>query len=76
VIGESSWNANNSQYFKCQGYGHATTQCPSRNLLVRKVDDDEIETVVYEPLVARLIMMMMMLGFLTSNWVLLGTHNS
>ena len=31
----------------CQGNGHVVAQCPSRNLLVREVD--EIETVVYEP---------------------------
>ena len=33
--------------FKCQGYSHIA-QCPSRNLLIKKIDDDEIETVVHE----------------------------
>ena len=49
MIGESSINVKDSQRFKCQGYGHIVAQCPSRNLLVREADDDEIETVVYEP---------------------------
>jgi len=44
VIGKSSRNAKGSQ---C--YGYIVAQCPSRNFLVREVDDDEIETVVYEP---------------------------
>jgi len=42
-------NVNGSQYFKCQGYGHVVAQCLSKNLLVKEADDDEIETVVYEP---------------------------
>jgi len=46
VICESFKNAKSSQCFKCQGYGHIATQCPSRNLLVREADDDEIEIVV------------------------------
>ena len=49
MICESSKNANGNQCFKCQGYGHVAAQCPSRNLLVREADDDETETVVYEP---------------------------
>jgi len=49
VIGESSRNIKDSQYFKCQGYDHVAVQCPYRNLLIKEVDDDEIETVVYEP---------------------------
>jgi len=48
VIDESSENAKGSQYFKCQGYDYIATQCPSRNLLIKKIDD-EIETVVHEP---------------------------
>jgi len=48
VIGESSRCAKGSQYFKCQGYSHAAAQCPSRNLLLKKVDDDEIEIVIHE----------------------------
>ena len=48
VIGEPSRNTKGSQYFKCQCYDHVAAQCPSRNLLVRRADDDEIETVVYE----------------------------
>jgi len=48
VIGKSSKNTKGSQCFKYQGYDHIVAQCPSRNLLVRKVDD-EIETAVYEP---------------------------
>jgi len=40
-MGESSKNVKDSQCFKCQGYGHVA-QCPSRNLLVREADDDEI----------------------------------
>ena len=47
MIGESSKNAKGSKCFKCQGYGHVVAHCPSRNLLVRKADD-EIETIVYE----------------------------
>ena len=47
VIGESSRNTNGSQCFKCQGYSHVAGQCPSRNLLIKKVND-EIETVVHE----------------------------
>jgi len=35
------------QYFKCQGYDHIDAQCPSRNLLIKEIDDD-IETVVHE----------------------------
>jgi len=46
VIGEPSKNAKCSQCFKCQGYGYVAEQCPSRNLLVREADGDEIETVV------------------------------
>ena len=49
MIDESSRNAKDSQCFKCQGYDRIAAQYPSRNLLIRKVDDDEIETVVYEP---------------------------
>ena len=52
MIGESSRSAKGSQCFKCQGYGHIVAQCPSRNFLVREVNDDEIETVVYEPTVS------------------------
>ena len=48
MIGESSRSAEGSQYFKCQGYGHIAAQYPSRNLLIKKIDDDEIETVVHE----------------------------
>ena len=48
VIGEPSRNAEGSQCFKFQGYDHVVVQCPSRNLLVRKVDVHEIETVIYE----------------------------
>ena len=48
MISEYSRSAKTSQYFKCQGYGHIAAQCPSRNLLINKVDDDEIETVVHE----------------------------
>ena len=47
VIGESSKNVKYSQCFKCQGHSHVVAQYLSKNLLVRKVDD-EIETVVYE----------------------------
>jgi len=49
VIGKSSRNAKGSQCFKCQDYDHVAAQCPSRNLLIKKADDDEIETVIYEP---------------------------
>jgi len=49
VIGESSRKAKGNQYFKCQGYGHVAAHCPSRNLLIKETDDDEIETVIYEP---------------------------
>jgi len=49
VIGESSRNAKGSQYFKCQGYDHVVAHCPSRNLLVREADDNEIKIIVYEP---------------------------
>jgi len=52
VIGESSRNTKGSQCFKCQDYSHVASQCPSKNFLVREADDDEIETVVYYPLVA------------------------
>ena len=48
MIGESSKNANGSQYFKCQGYGRVAAECPFRNLLVKEADDDEIKTVVHE----------------------------
>ena len=44
MIDESS-----SQCFKCQGYGHVAAHCPFRNFLVRAVDGNEIETIVYEP---------------------------
>jgi len=33
---------------KCQGYGHTIAQYPSRNLLIKEIDNDEIETVVHE----------------------------
>ena len=49
MIGESSKHTKGSQCFECQGYSHVVAQCPSRNLLVREVEDDEIETVIYEP---------------------------
>jgi len=48
VICESSKNTKNIRCIKCQGYGHVDAQCPSRNLLDREADDDEIETIVYE----------------------------
>jgi len=47
VIGESSRNVKDSQCFKCQGYDHVVAECPSRNLLIKEIDD-EIETVVHE----------------------------
>ena len=31
-----------------RGYGHVTAQCLSRNLLIKEVDNDEIETIVHE----------------------------
>jgi len=31
------------------GFGHVAVKYPFKNLLVREADDDEIETVVYEP---------------------------
>ena len=48
MIRESSRSPKGSQYFKCQGYGYIATQYPSRNLLIKETDDDEIETVVHE----------------------------
>ena len=48
VIGESSRNAKGSQCFKCQCYDHVAAQYPSRNLLIKKINDDEIETIVRE----------------------------
>ena len=48
VVGESSRNTKGIRCFKCQDYGHVTAQCPSKNLLIKKADDDEIETIVYE----------------------------
>ena len=48
MIGESSKNVKGSHCFTFQGYSHVAAQCPSRNILVRKADDDEIET-IYEP---------------------------
>jgi len=44
----SSKSANGSQCFKCQGYGHIAAQCPSRNLLIKEIVDDEIEIVFHE----------------------------
>ena len=49
MTSESSKNAKGSQCFKCQGYDHIVTQYPSKNLIVKKADDDKIETIVYEP---------------------------
>ena len=49
MIGEFSKNAKGCQYFKCQGYEHVDAQCPSRNLLIKEIDDDEIEIVIHEP---------------------------
>jgi len=49
VVGKSSKNTKGSQCFKCQGYGYVAAQCHFRNLLIKEADDDEIETVVYEP---------------------------
>jgi len=37
-----------NHYFKCQGYGHIAAQCPSRNLLTKETDDDEIKTFIHE----------------------------
>ena len=34
---------------KCQDYDHVATQCPSKNLLVREANNDEITIIVYEP---------------------------
>jgi len=48
VIGESSRSVKGSQYFKCQDYDHVVAQYPSRNLLIKEIDDDEIETVVHK----------------------------
>ena len=48
MIDESSRSAKGSQCFKCQGYGHIVAQCPSRNLLIKEINDDEIKTVVHE----------------------------
>jgi len=47
MIGESSRSVKGSQYFKCQDYDHNAAQCPSRNLLIKKIDD-YIETVIHE----------------------------
>jgi len=49
VLGEFSRNVKGNQCFKCQGYDHVAAQCPSRNLLIKEIDDDEIKTVVHEP---------------------------
>ena len=48
MIGESSKNVKGSQCFKGQRYGHIPAQCPFRNLLIKEVDYDEIESVVHE----------------------------
>jgi len=48
MIGDSSRNANGSQCFKYQGYDHVA-QYPTRNFLVKEVDVDEIEIVIYKP---------------------------
>ena len=49
MIGESYRSAKGSQRFKCQGYGHVAAQCPSRNLLIKKIGDDhEIKIIVHE----------------------------
>jgi len=52
VIGESSRSVKSSQCFKCQGCSHVVAQCPFRNLLIKEVDDDKIETVVHEAIVS------------------------
>jgi len=48
VTGESYTSAKGGQYFKCQGYSHVVAQCPSQNLLIKEVDNDEIETVIHK----------------------------
>ena len=48
VICESSRSTKSSQCFKCQGYSQFVVQCPFRNLLIKEIDDDDIETVVHE----------------------------
>ena len=51
MIGESPKNVNDSQCFKCQGYGYIAAQCPFKNFLIRRtnIDDDGLETVIREP---------------------------
>ena len=48
MIYESFRSVEDSQYFKYQGYGHVLAQCPSTNLLIKEVNDDEIEMIVHE----------------------------
>jgi len=48
VICESSRSTKSSQCFKCQGYSQFVVQCPFRNLLIKEIDDDDIEIVVHE----------------------------
>jgi len=48
VIGESfKQGTKGTQCYRYYGYGHVTTQCPSRNLLVAgaDLDDDEFEEI-------------------------------
>ena len=52
MIGEFSKNTRGSQYFNCQNYSHVVAQCSSRSLLVREADNNEIETLVYDPTVS------------------------
>ena len=50
--GKSSRSVKGSQCYKCQGCSHVAAQCPFRNLLIKEVDDDKIETVVHEVIVS------------------------
>ena len=49
VISKSFKNAKGNQCFKCQEYDHIVAQCPSRNILIKEDDGNEIETIVYAP---------------------------
>ena len=70
VIGEYSKNAKGSQCFVSRLWS-MLLQCPSKNLLIKKADNDEMDTVVYEPTGSAIDSD---LGFLASNWVCLGVH--
>ena len=54
ITSESSRSIQQTQCFKCRGYGHVSTQCPSKSrTLITETqldsDQDDLDKIVHDP---------------------------